>query len=291
MYPRSIGSRRAPVLRRLRRRLHVPGSLLLGLLILLCLVSPALAQQTSPTPTPVPSVAAETQPAVTNLSLLLVLAVLVFLLLALGTVFVYTYFVQSKYYEVAERLGLAGKATTVVAVQTFTTAGAAPPGAAPAQTKVRISGPGAVTVGTLSEPFQATLDPDDPNAVINWSVAPDDAMAVVPRSGRTVKVIATRAGEFTLTADVQGVGQTQVTVTATAPQSPAIELPFVGRGYGTIAIATVLIAAVIVLAVTGVLSGEGAATLLGALLGYIFGVASGSLPRGQGGNGGREGQG
>ena len=59
---------------------------------------------------------------------------------------------------------------------------------------------------------------------------------------------------------------------ALAPEAKAVELPFVGHGYGAIAISVILIAAVVVLGISNVLTGEGVATLLGGLLGYIFGV-------------------
>src|SRR5260370_36181792 len=65
----------------------------------------------------------------------------------------------------------------------------------------------------------------------------------------------------------------EVQVAAVAPQLDGVELPFVGRGYGSVAMAIILVAAVIILGMAGVLSWEGVATLLGGLLGYIFGVA------------------
>jgi hypothetical protein len=56
-------------------------------------------------------------------------------------------------------------------------------------------------------------------------------------------------------------------------------LPFVGFGYGAIAIGIVLVAAVIVLGLAGVLSGESIAPLLAALLGYIFGATTSAARR------------
>jgi hypothetical protein len=106
-----------------------------------------------------------------------------------------------------------------------------------------------------------------------WSVEPANAATVNPVSGTNTKVIATIAGPFILVAkDSRQSEPARFPVEALVSQGKAVELPFIGQAYGAIAIAVVVVAAIIVLGLSDILSGEAVATLLGALLGYIFGV-------------------
>ena len=56
-------------------------------------------------------------------------------------------------------------------------------------------------------------------------------------------------------------------------QQDGVDLPFIGRGFGSILIVIILVAAVIVLALAGVLTGEAVAPIIAALAGYIFGAS------------------
>ena len=271
--------------------------LLVAAIACLALAGPALAAGETATPGPaaaaMPEPAAATTPAPAQATagasrgvvvdqshfLVLLTITLVFALLALGAVFLYTYFIQRKFYDIAANLGQSGKSVQATSVRPWEGAarqeayveGETPPVPAPMQ----ISGPASVTVGTESGEFVASwVEGNAPAADAAWSVDPPNAAVVNPTSGAKVKVIAAVAGAFALTASVAGQkpGTAQLRVAAVAAQASAVQLPFIGHGYGSIVIAVILIAAVIVLGVGGVLSGEGVATLLGALLGYIFGV-------------------
>ena len=236
----------------------------------------------------------------------LVVATLVFALLALAILFLYTYKIQSKSYDVLEGLGRLGRAVKVTSPAPFARPGTERESFMSAEPVLKIEGPGVVTVGVESAEFTATMGDGTSPDEAQWSVTPATAATVNPKSGSRVKVTAATVGAFTLAAEVPAtptadtsaklspeviasltpevvarlapeavapVARCEVQVAAVLPEVNAIELPFVGRGYGSLAMAIVLVAAVIILGLAGTLSGEGVATLLGGLLGYIFGVA------------------
>jgi hypothetical protein len=236
----------------------------------------------------------------------LVIATLAFALLALAILFLYTYKIQSKSYDVLEGLGRLGRAVRVTSPAPFARPGAEKESLRSAGLVLKIEGPGVVTVGVESAEFTATIEDGTAPHEAQWSVAPVTAATVNPKTGPRVKVTAATVGAFTLSAEVPAtqnadtsaklsteviasltrevvarlapeaiapVARGEVQVAAVLPEINAIELPFVGRGYGSMAMAIVLVAAVIILGLAGTLSGEGVATLLGGLLGYIFGVA------------------
>lgn len=238
----------------------------------------------------------------------LVVATLVFALLALAILFLYTYKIQSKSYDVLEGLGRLGRAVKVTSPAPFARPGTEKESFRSAGPVLKIEGPGVVTVGVESAEFTATMGNGTAPDEAQWSVTPATAATVNPKSGPRVKVTAATVGAFTLAAEVPAtptadtsaklspeviaslgpevvarlafeavapvaVARAEVQVAAVLPEINAIELPFVGRGYGSMAMAIVLVAAVIILGLAGTLSGEGVATLLGGLLGYIFGVA------------------
>lgn len=195
-----------------------------------------------------------------------------FALLALGVLFWYLHSIQSKYYQIAERLGLQGRAVQTSMVSAI---GGARDAELRGETEsLVLTGPKSVTVGVESSEFEVKRAAGNtPADDAKWSVEPQGFAAVNPLSGARVRVIAAAPGTFKVKAEVSQPtsGSEELSVAAVTAQA-AIQLPFVGQAYGSIAIAIVLIAAVIVLSVAKVLGAEGAATLLGALLGYIFGV-------------------
>jgi hypothetical protein len=204
-----------------------------------------------------------------------VIALLIFAVITLVILFVYTYAVQSRFYDVFERLGQSGHAPRVVSSDAFANAAgleslesaeAAPP------PTLHIEGPAIVTVGVMSAEFTATLDVT-PAGMAAWRVDPAQAAAVNPGVASKVRVVPAMSGGFTLSATVAD-AQASVQVAAVAPQPEAGELPFIGRGYGSLVIAVVLIVAVMILALAGILGGDAVSTLFGGLLGYIFGTVT-----------------
>jgi len=265
------------------------AALMLAAAFLSLLVAPALAQEPTPTPAATVTVVTRTSPVLTaNQLLWFVLTTLAFALIALAIVFVYIYKIQARYYEITAGLARLGKVVKVTSAAPFIGPGGGLE-AAGAAGILRITGPGVVTVGAESNEFTAALEDGTPATVATWTVTPANAATVRrvdPASGAQVTVIAAVAGAFTLRADVSEptTASGEVQVAAVTAQSNTVELPFVGRGYGSIAIAIILIAAVIVLGLAGIFTGEGAATLLGGLLGYIFGATL-SRPAGDAGGG------
>ena len=229
----------------------------------------------------------------------LIVATLLFALLALAMLFLYNYKIQSRSYAVLERLGRLGQTVKVTSSAPFVHPDSDKESFKSAVSVLKIEGPGVVTVGVESAEFTATVGKEPAPPETRWTVTPANAATVSPKRGSTVKIIATVAGAFTIAAEVSAApdadvspearaalrpevisglkpaasARGEVQVAAISPEINAIELPFIGRGYGSIAMAIILVAAVIVLGMAGVLSGEGVATLLGGLLGYIFGVA------------------
>jgi hypothetical protein len=237
----------------------------------------------------------------------LIVATFLFALLALGMLFLYTYKIQSRSYVAMEKLGRLGKTVTVTSTAPFVRAGDEKESLRSAEPVLMVAGPSVVTVGVESAEFTATVGNEVAPPETRWTVTPGTAATVNSKNGPVVKVTAAKGGAFTLTAEVSAAPHdklssrvspealadlsaeaiarlnpeavrpgkiwTEVQVAAIEPVFNAVEVPFVGRGYGSMAMAIVLVAAVIILGLAGTLSGEGVATLLGGLLGYIFGVA------------------
>ena len=228
----------------------------------------------------------------------LIVATLLFALLALAMLFFYNYKIQSRSYDVLERLGVLGKTVKVKSSAPFVHPGTKE-SLRSAVSVLNIEGPAVVTVGVESGEFTATVQKKPAPPETRWTVTPATSATVSPKSGPTVRVIATAAGAFTIAAEVSAASDAdfspenraslrpeaiaglkasasvrgEVQVAAISQEVNAIELPFIGQGYGSIAMAIILVAAVIILGMAGVLSGEGVATLLGGLLGYVFGIA------------------
>jgi hypothetical protein len=229
----------------------------------------------------------------------LIVATFLFALLALAMLFLYNYKIQSRSYAVLERLGRLGQTVKVTSSAPFVHPDSDKESFRSAGAVLKIEGPGVVTVGVESAEFTATVGKEPAPPETKWTVIPSSSATVRPKNGSTVKVIATVAGAFTIAAEVSQPSEVdlspevratlrpevaaglkpaasvrgEVQVAAISQDVRPIELPFIGRGYGSIAMAIILVAAVIILGMAGVLSGEGVATLLGGLLGYIFGVA------------------
>ncbi|MDX6501472.1 MAG: hypothetical protein QOG23_4732 [Blastocatellia bacterium] len=237
----------------------------------------------------------------------LIVATFLFALLALAILFLYTYKIQSRSYVTMEKLGLLGKTVTVTSTTPFVRAGDEKESLRPAEQVLKVAGPRVVSVGVESAEFTATIGSELAPSETKWTITPATVATLNSKYGPVVKVIAAKGGAFTLAAELSAAAHdklssgvspealadlsseaiarlnpevvrpgklwTEVQVAAIEPVMNAVEVPFVGRGYGSMAMAIVLVAAVIILGLAGTLSGEGVATLLGGLLGYIFGVA------------------
>jgi len=253
---------------------------------LLSIASPVFAQEPSPTPiaeaTATPAPDPQKQPnarvqEVLALELLpLVTTVLMWILL-----FRYTYMMQDRYYTAAEKLAKSGFSTvpTVIGTETFHGEVVGAEGVTP---EFKIDGPKIVTVGVESGEYK--LISDSQPAEVKWSVEPANAAAANPITGSSTKIVAAISGAFHLKADVKVNAADPTTITgmfsvaAIAPQAGRkIDLPVFGRGYGTIAIAIVILAIVLIMGLSHDLDSAAIATLLGALVGYIFSKGS-SIP-------------
>jgi hypothetical protein len=186
---------------------RVAVAALLGDLLLTLLTLLALAQGPAPGGTPGVTTITRTPPVPdANQLIWFVIATLLFALGALAVVFLYTYKIQSRYYDVSEGLGRLGR--TVKA--TPTAAFAMPEGRLEGMeegesTTLNVIGSGVVTVRVESDEFTATLPDGNPANAATWTVTPATAATVqrvTPNSGARVKVTAAVSGAFTLRADV-----------------------------------------------------------------------------------------
>lgn len=213
---------------------------------------------------------------------LLILFVFGFLLI--GSILFYVYKIQIKFYNVTQSLSQMGEEVSAVTVNTFRNGGGAGGDLAameeeapvkPAPPPLNISGPGIVAVGAHA--VYTVMDKDKkPVDDANWKIDPVDVANLSPTTGASSTVIPLKVGSFKLTAQRPTAKdmETFVTVAIIAPQSGTENLPFLGQAYGSLVIAVLVVVAVILLAMTGTLTGEAVATLFGGLLGYIFGVTT-----------------
>lgn len=239
------------------------------------------AQDIAPTATPRPLVDASGGDNETSVGVLgkgelpgFLIALLVFGLSAFGILFLYLYKSQDRFYGAFSGMARAGQAPQVIGVAPF--AGAARPGTlgdAPKPPPPSIKGPATVTTGVQSGEFTVEQG-GEPVADAQWSVSPASAAAVNPISGATARLVATTTGAFELTATVPGTKQhATIQVAAMPAETRGATLPFVGTGFGSIAVTILLVVGVIALAFNGSLGGEAVATFFGGLLGYVFGTA------------------
>lgn len=264
----------------------ITGSLLL-LAVPAIAQAPELSTATAATPRETPAPGQLDAGQIANLAR----AMLVFAIVALLSILGYTFLAQKEFYSTVGKLDRARQAVKAVPVQTFERVQVLTVAETGEAAWLKINGPGVVTVGVQSDAFSADLPDGSSAPTAKWTVAPATAAAIrgaETGSGAQVKVIAATAGAFTLSAEadypakgskeVPKTAAGSVAVAALEPESKAVDLPFVGSGYGALAISVILIAAVVILGITHILSGEGIATLLGGLLGYIFGVGVASNP-------------
>jgi hypothetical protein len=174
-----------------------------------------------------------------------------------------------QYYTAAAELGAKGIIATPEQVAGVEDLGqAAPDDGTTAAEPVTVEGPTAAEVGAAVE-FTASR-------AVTWTVAPAAAAAVVPTEGTKTKMTPSTTGVVTLKA-TPGQGGAVERQVAVVSRKQEIKLPFVGRGYGTIAIGVLAVFAVLALGLSGRLGGEALATFFGGLLGVgAARVASGT---------------
>lgn len=266
------------------RRPIAAAILFAGIVLIVFTVSPAYSQapaQTAPSPTPTvtptPTTAAGTVTELTRLPpaldvwgvVGLLLITFLFALIAWGILFAYTYMIQIKYYDLVSPLARGG-----VNIKTLVTGELTPSRGGKLDTSEpagKIEGPDAIPIGSPTTEFKAQGADGKPVSV-TWSVDPANAALVNPETGQTTKVMAAVAGVFTLKATT-GNNNWSKKVAAVAPQANQVELPFIGRGYASIAVTVLLLAIIIILGLSSVLPRDAIAPLLGTLVGYIFGVS------------------
>ncbi len=208
----------------------------------------------------------------------------VFGLVALALLLAYLYLVQNRFFNTADRfiqkqgnVPPAKDVDSIVRYSTMQTVG-------PPQPSLAVSGPGVVTVGIEAE---FSITPDAEAGEAKWTVVPADLASPASATGDTFKFKAQRAGAFTVNVER---GDATGSASVTAVGDSGAKLPFVGAGYGTVVLATILITATIVLGLEDVLDGQAVATLFGALAGYIFHKASGESDSGTAETGGTSGE-
>lgn len=258
----------------------------LTVIVSLYLAIPAFAQTPTPvvppTATPLPTGVSIQAPSALQIWGFVVVPLL-FALVAIGIILRFIASSEDKYYQAAKKLAGQGRPATI----SYTGAFSSP--IAPAATEevagqrtppkeLKIEGPGVVTAQEESAEFSATSGGQSVEAY--WSVDPPGAAAITPKSDdlAKVRVVPTRAETFVLIAMAShgSIEPAKIQVQAISPKMEAATLPFIGQGYGTLVVAIIAIAAVLALALNGVLGGEAVATFFGGLLGYIFGVGTAS---------------
>ncbi len=183
----------------------------------------------------------------------------------------YTGWKQTEFYELAKerlKLGGGGSFSGETVSMAAPTAPAAP-GALAAPAPV-ITGPASVILGLKSPEFKVEVGGTQPASGVTWSVTPADAAAVLPSTSGATQIVAAKAGALTVSATVNG--QTVSLQVAALPDTPPkMKIPFVGGGLGSFYVAIMILALAGTLGILGVLTGEGVATIIGAIAGYIFG--------------------
>jgi hypothetical protein len=194
---------------------------------------------------------------------LAVLLILIFGLLVLSGLLTYLNVAENRYYLSVHNLARLGRDS---AQDPVGSTGQGVTGAAAA-----VDGPTTITVGTATTyKVSGSNVPASPA----WTVDPADAASVNPATGAQVSVTAAKPGAFKLTATDPGnlIQVAPISIAALASNPQVTKLPFVGQGWGSIAIALVVADLAAVLGIAGILPGAVIATLYGTLLGYLFGA-------------------
>lgn len=132
--------------------------------------------------------------------------------------------------------------------------------------QVTIDGPDMVVVGV---PADFVAKQGGTQVVATWTADPAAATAPLGDPSSRVTITAKQAGSFSLTAAVAGSGSVPKRVAAAPADRARQTLPFIGAGWGSVVVAIIIAALTGALGLAGALTGEGVATILGALVGYV----------------------
>jgi hypothetical protein len=223
----------------------------------------------TPAPTPTPGNGTDITAAfqIPNLFIFLLILLAFGLLVVSGLLF-YIYKIQGKYYAATQSLSQRGVGVKATLISSILPEGVTEEDG---REKLKIDGPGFVAVGTHAD-YIAKIGSNESSADTQWTFAPEGAVGYNTQKGPKVTVTPLQIGSFRLSASVGG--ETVEYSVAVVPPQATQELPFIGQGFGSLVIAVLVIVALILLGVTGVLNPEAVGTLLGGLLGYIFGVTT-----------------
>jgi hypothetical protein len=147
----------------------------------------------------------------------------------------------------------------------------------------KVTGPDSLTVGGKPGNYSASYEDNgalltSQSEIPTWTVRPPEAAAVNPTQGSSVRVTPSMVGTFTLMATGPNAEEAIISVAAVVAQPVKVNLPVFGQGYGSIAVAIVLLVVVLILGLGSVLTSDAVATLVGGLLGYVFGRATAEVP-------------
>ena len=238
-----------------RRNGSISAGVALG--VLAELASPGFALAQEPTPSPSPSQDGATGGVTTMSPEATALVLIVLIAAAVTSLAMLLWFNREalrEYYLAALKLGGAGIVTVPELVPGGGPQGPLEATATPALT---ITGPTSAVVGVPTE-YKASVS-------ASWSLAPEGAGAVNPTEGEAVRVTPAQSGILMIKASKDTANA--VMQVAVLEPSKVVKLPFVGRGYGTIAIGIVAIFVVFGLGIIGRLGPEAIATFFGGLLG------------------------
>ena len=206
------------------------------------------------------------------------LIVLGFTLLVILLLLNYFYRLQARYFDLTE--GALGRVDEIRVVESATfVQTAAGTERDDAVEPLSIEGSKVVPVGGASSAFKI-VDELPERVQASWSVEPAGlATVVVAADTRSAIVYAASPGTLTVVASAgtgsggepRRVGAFEA-VAAVATRSRALELPWPGRGLGTLVVILVLLAVVLSLALQGLIEGAAIAALLTAVAGFAFGV-------------------
>ena len=260
---------------------------LVGVIVTFVLVgSAALAQGETPTPTASASTSG-TQSGTVPMSTSDLVRVFPWLFffggLVLAALFLYMWNIQRRYYDVFERLSLAGRAPRTMIVSLVSTPADGQKDITsksligePAQ-HLTVEGPLDIVLGGGAVAYTAKVNGVE--SAVSWSTASPDIVDIkAPGATSSTALVTPKiVGLVNLTAktDTNLSVDFPIQVVSLVGSDGGV-LPVVAQGFGSIIVALVLMIILVVLGLSGVLSGEAIATIVGALVGYVFGVNASS---------------
>ena len=220
-------------------------------------------------------------------------AALGFGLVAMVSVLIFVRRDRKQALQVQQQLVASGVPVQPQQVQAGAAGGAAPAAvvapAAPGPNQITIEGPDHLRVGQTVD-FIARQQGNQ--TVVPWTAQPTDILRLPAETTSRASITALKGGQVTLFAGAAGPdrGVRQLLVSP-ARSATAQGLLFIGAGWGTVVVAIVIASVTATLGLSGALTGEAVATILGGLVGYVVAKSqsepdahkSGGQASGQGG--------